>query len=158
MKEIDVRAGEMTFGQRIELGRIASNPSMDERQKSVAMLRCLDPGFRLRELRKGLKYLKKALEGLLFWVQQERRLAYTPTEEEKQAGIERIHKATGEMATVMALAKDYGKDPDEILGWKYAKVYGILLTDFERHEFERRLMKVREKKFKSKTDKPWRRK
>ena len=42
------------------------------------------------------------------------------------------------MSTIKALAKAYGKDPDEILQWQYAKVFGILYTDLEERKFEKK--------------------
>ena len=39
---------------------------------------------------------------------------------------------------IKALAKAYGKDPDEILRWQYGKVFGILYTDLEERKFEKK--------------------
>lgn len=147
---VDIRGGQMTFGQRIELGRILTDKGRSEAQKFRDALKCLHPEATRAELRPTsakLLYWRDILEGIAYWVKREgAELKYTPTEEEKQAGIAKLSKVTGEMATIMSLAKDYGTDPDDILSWKYAKVFNILFVNLQQHLFRQRLGRVYEKK------------
>lgn len=157
MKKVDIRGGQMTFGQRIELGRILTDAHLSEAAKMIAVMRCLDPGWKTTEMPQSIDYFAEVIEGLTYWVKREAsELKYEPTEEEQSAGIGQLSKLTGEMGTIMALAKDYGKDPDEILGWKYGKVFNILYTNLQSHLFQERLMKLRERRMKEKSGKPWR--
>lgn len=148
---VDVKGGQMTFAQRIELGQILASKELSESAKCIACLRCLVPDFSIANLQEYLGYWHEVIEGMLWWVQKENAdLKYEPTDEEREAGIEQLYKSTGHMATVMALAKDYGTDPDEIMSWKWGKVFNILYVNLQQHKFERRLMKVHEKRAKNK--------
>jgi len=60
-----------------------------------------------------------------------------------------IFAALGYMPTIIGMGERFGLDPDIILGWAAEKVYGILLVDFEKFEYQRRyqqLQKIFEKK------------
>lgn len=156
MRHIDVRGGQMTFGQRIELGRILTDPSTSEASKAIAVMRCLDPDWETTEMPQSIEYFAEVIEGLTYWIKRETaELKYDPSEEEQSAGIGQLSKMTGEMGTIMALAKDYGKDPDEILSWKYGKVFNILYTNLQSHLYQERLMKLRERRAKEKSSNPW---
>ena len=156
MRKVDIRGGQMTFGQRIELGRILTDTTTTEAAKMIAVMRCLDPKWKTVEMPRSIDYFAEVIEGLTYWVKREAsELKYEPTEEERSAGIGQLSKLTGEMGTIMALAKDYGKDPDEVLGWKYGKVFNILYTNLQSHLFQERLMKVRERRAREKSGKPW---
>ena len=53
------------------------------------------------------------------------------------------------MPTIIGMGERFGLDPDIILGWAAEKVYGILLVDFEKFEYQRKyreLQKIFEKK------------
>lgn len=137
MTKIDVKAGDLTFGQRIELGYILQDPKTDEFDKMSAGLKAL--GYRSVNPIKRVKYWKEVLEGMLYWAKRERELQYNPTAEEKAAGIHELSKLIGDMGTVLALAKDFSVDPDEVLRWKYGKVYNILYVNLQNYLFEKRL-------------------
>ena len=146
---INIKSGDMNFGQRIELGKIAAM-DCSELEKFEKVFICLHK-FKptLKECSDLLDYFTEIIEGLKFWIDQEiTLLKYKPSIEEKRAGVKELSEKIGEFGTIKALAKAYGKDPDEILLWKYGKVFGILFTDLEEHKFQVRYNKVIESKFK----------
>ena len=146
---IDVKGGELTFGQRIGLGKILASED-DVLIKSINVIECLH-GFRpkYKQLVKLQEYILSIIEGIRFWVEQESTmLKYDPTPEEVKAGIKDLSEKIGEFGTVKALAKAYNTDPDVILKWKYGKIFGILYTDLEESKFSRRFQKVIESKVK----------
>lgn len=147
LSKIDIKAGDMSFSQRIELGKIFSGKDDEllKFEKSFVCLHNFQP--KLTEYKKLLPYFEQIIEGLKHWSTTESiMLKYTPTPEEKQAGIMDLSKKIGELGTAKAIAKTYGMDPDVVLGWNYAKVFGILYTDLEENKFNRRYQKVISKK------------
>lgn len=145
--KIDIKAGSMTFGQRIELGKIFSNAD-DELLNFENTFVCLH-GYKpkLIEFPKLTDYFTEIVEGIAHWVNAETiMLKYEPTPEQKQAGIKALSKSIGEMGTVDALAEKYGIDPDVVLGWEYAKVFGILFADLEKAKYQKRYNKIIDKK------------
>lgn len=150
MERVDVKGGQLTFGQRIELGRIVTDASLSEFEKFAGCMKCLNPEWRHSDTPKSIDYWGEVLDGLQYWVDREaKELKYTPTEEEREAGVEKMSLLVGEMGTIMALAKDYGKDPDEILDWKYGKVFNILFTNLQSYLYQDRLHKAHEKRIKN---------
>lgn len=142
MKKVDVKAGDITYSQRIELGQILTNTTTSEFEKFRATMLCLDEGWKISDLPKSLPYFEEVLEGIKYWIDKEKKdLKYNPTAEEIAAGIDIYSSSVGEMNTVMALAKDYAKDPDEILSWKYKKVMNILFTNLQSFLYKSRLEK-----------------
>lgn len=147
--KIDVKAGNMSFGQRIELGKIMASEA-DEVGKFEKVFLCLH-NFTPKEkdYLSLVDYFKEIVVGLKFWIETEATmLVYEPTPEEKRAGVKELMQNIGEFGTIKALAKAYSIDPDEVLKWKYAKVFGILYTDLEESKFQTRYNKVIEDKFK----------
>lgn len=145
--KIDIKAGSMTFGQRIELGKIFSSAD-DELLKFENVFHCLH-GYKpkLTEYAALTPYFKEIVEGVAHWVNAETiMLKYEPTPEQKQAGIKALSKSIGEMGTVDALAEKYGIDPDVVLSWEYAKVFGILFADLEKAKYQKRYNKIIDKK------------
>jgi len=143
----DIKVGEMTFGQRIALGEALSESDPFARFKKT--LEALDIPNRPLMYRKLVPYFHTVVEGMVEWAEKEARLLkYEPTAEEKKAGISELTKRIGEMGTIKAMAKAYGVDPDEILKWKYSKVFGILFTDLEEYKYQDRYNKVLEAKYK----------
>lgn len=143
LKEIDIKGGKLTFGQRIDLGKLFQS-DVSEVEKFEGVFEILH-GYKLNilEYKSKLPYLKRIIEGLEFWTEQEQTLLkYDPSQEEIRAGIKEFSKKVGEFSTVKSLAKTYSKDPDEILNWEYGKVFGILYTDLEEFKFNRRYQKV----------------
>ena len=150
LKHINIKSGDMTFGQRIELGKIMVS-EVSEIEKFNKVFVCLHgftPG--IKDYLKLIDYFKEIIEGLKFWIEQEvTLLKFEPSPEELRAGVREMSEKIGEFGTIKALAKAYNKDPDEILQWKYGKVFGILYTDLEEYKFQKRYNKVIESKFKS---------
>ena len=139
-KEVDVKKGDLTFGQRIKLGKVVTATNTDEIEKAVQIIDCLH-SFRpsKRWLILHAKYLERIVAGLMHWAKTEAELlAYEPTPEEKKAGIKDLSKKIGELGTIKAIAKAYGQDPDTVLTWKYSKVFGILFTDLEEFKYSRK--------------------
>lgn len=147
-KEIDIKGGKLTFGQRIELGKIAQSGVSDSEifEQIIFLLYKIKP--RPRQYKKYISYFNHAIEGLKFWIEQEKLLNYECSPEERAAGIKEFTSKVGEFATIKALAKAYAKDPDEILEWEYGKVFGILYTDLEEYKFNQRYNKILQAKYK----------
>ena len=147
--KIDVKGGKLTFGQRIELGKIFQTEDTEVRkfEKVFQLLHFYTPCPDDYSLL--LDYFKEILDGLTFWIESETKLLkYEPSPEEIQAGIKDLSAKIGEFGTVKAIAKTYSKDPDEILKWEYGKIFGILYSDLEEYLFQKRLNKVIEQKHK----------
>lgn len=148
LSKIDIKAGEMTFGQRIELGKIFENQSLNDFQKFTKTFQCLykyTPD--ITEVEKLSTHFEEIVTGLRSWIERENTmLQYTPTADEIRAGINELSKKIGEMGTIKALAKNYTTDPDEVLKWQYGKVFTILFTDLEEYKYRLRFEDVIRKK------------
>lgn len=153
IQRIDIQGGQMTFGQRIELGRIITEKELTPIDKMKEGMQCLGAKWSLRNTSEIVEYWYEVLMGIKYWVEREQtELKYEPSAEEKAAGIAQLSLVVGEMATITALAKDYSKDPDEILEWKYGKVYNLLFTNLQSHLFRERLNKELERKAQQKAN------
>ena len=150
---LDVKGGELTYGQRIELGGILANPTgRSEYELFVDTMQCLY-GFKptANEFKRYIPLFKSAVEGIAFWIKAEsEQLKYTPSQEEKDAGVERYAKEVGEIGTAYAIAKEFSMDPDTILGWKYGKVFGYLRKQKADGDFQRRYNDIIARKHKTK--------
>lgn len=150
---IDFDKGKFTFGHRIELGTIMQDENTSEVEKFELIIRCLH-GFtpKPKQYEDLIPYFNDICNGLKKWAEMEAQMLNNePTDEELQAGVKEFMRKVGEFGTVKSIAKAYSKDPDEVLNWEYAKVFGILFTDLEESKFQRRLNKVIENKYKSKS-------
>ena len=153
IQRIDIQGGQMTFGQRIELGRIITEKELTDIDKMKEGMQCLGAKWSLRNTSEIVEYWYEVLMGIKYWVEREQtELKYEPSAEEKAAGIAQLSLVVGEMATITALAKDYSKDPDEILEWKYGKVYNLLFTNLQSHLFRERLNKELERRAQQKAN------
>lgn len=153
IQQIDIKGGQMTFGQRIELGRIITEKELTDIDKMKEGMQCLGAKWSLRNTSEIVEYWYEVLMGIKYWIEREQaELKYEPSAEEKAAGIVQFSMVVGEMATITALAKDYSKDPDEILEWKYGKVYNLLFTNLQSHLFRERLNKELERKAQQKAN------
>lgn len=143
--KIDVKAGELTFGQRIELGKIYSDQTLSELDKFKRTFECLHKYTpKAVEYSLLIEYFGEIIKGVEFWVLQESTLLkYEPSVKEKRAGIKELSLKTGELGTIKALAKNYHQDPDDILLWKYGKVFGILYTDLEEYLYQVRYSELK---------------
>lgn len=148
MNRIDIKAGDLTYGQRIELGGIFSDPNSDDLKRFKRTMECLHGAATdMAASEELVGYFEEIIEGLTYWAEQENALLkYEPSDEEKRAGIEEYSRKVGEFGTVKSLAKAYNQDPDTILQWKYSKVFGILYTDLEEYKFNKRFNKELEKR------------
>lgn len=143
LHKINFEGSDFTYGSRIALGEIFGQEDISEYQKFKAAFRELH-GFsaRLLPVRRRVKAFGHIIDGLKAWIDKEQQLLqYTPSSDELAAGVKELGEKVGNMATIKALAKAYSKDPDEILEWDYAKVFGILYTDLEERKYEKKLNK-----------------
>lgn len=148
---VDFRAGDFTYGQRIELASIASDPNRSEGRKFIDMLHAIYPKANVSFTAAWFAEYERLIDGLRFWIDKEQSmLQYNPSADEIAAGIQELTKKLGPMSTVIALATKFSQDPDTILEWKYAKVFGLLYADIEAAKFQKRLSKISEQRAKAK--------
>ena len=144
-EKINVKEGDLSFGQRINIGKILTNEAIEEMDKLKQVWKCLygvDLKLTSTNTKKMLLEFEEVIDGIIFWIKKETELLkYNPTPEEQRAGINDLSSKIGEFGTVKAIAKAYSRDPDEVLKWKYGKVFGILYTDLEEHRFQVKLQK-----------------
>lgn len=128
-----IKDGQFTFGQRIELGQIVSDPKTTEWYKFKACMACLHPDYTIQYNVEEMEYWEEILEGIQWWIRREQNdLKYIPTPEEYAAGIEALSLMVGEMSTICAMAEKFSTgDPDIVLGWKYGKVFNVLYTNLK---------------------------
>lgn len=144
--KLDIRGGQMTYAQRIRLGEILTSGAK-EYEIFRQIFGCLCDGYEPRYTPQEMQYVMEVIEGIRYWIERERKeLASKPSADEVAAGINLLSKRTGYMATLVALGEKFGCDPDEVLGWKYGKVFNILLVNKESAEFSRRYRDVLSKK------------
>ncbi|OJV40842.1 MAG: hypothetical protein BGO29_14840 [Bacteroidales bacterium 36-12] len=149
MSEIDIKSGKITFGQRIELGKIFQGDDTEIVKFEKVFLCMHDFKPAMTEYTKLTDYFNRIIRGITYWIEQEQTLLkYDPSPEELNAGIKDLSDKIGEFGTIKALAKNYGKDPDEVLKWEYGKVFGILYSDLEEYKYQQRFNKVLEQKYK----------
>ena len=144
-KKVNVKGGELTFGQRIELGKVFSESTLSELDKFEKTFQCLH-GYKPvgKDYSILISYFVEIAEGLNFWAEQESTLLkYEPTAKEKKAGVKELSLKTGDFGTIKALAKNYNQDPDTILLWQYGKVFGILYTDLEEYKYQLRYSELK---------------
>lgn len=128
----------MTYAQRIELGQIFASGKPESRIFRE-MFACLAPGHEVLFSAEEIEYYNEVMEGLLYWINCEtKELQYKPTADELAAGIREFSRLVGYMGTITSLAEKFSKDPDEILQWKYGKVYKVLYTNKESYLYSRR--------------------
>lgn len=149
----DIKAGQLTYGQRLELGGILANK--DEVSEFEVFNRTIECLYGRRpqrgEYKHAVRLFESAIDGMAFWVKVEaEQLKYTPSQEEKDAGVERYSAEVGELGTAYDIAKEYKIDPDEVLGWKYGKVFGHLRKRKAEYDYQKRYDKVMERRAKNK--------
>ena len=151
-KEIDIKGGKFTLSQRNELGDLLSSDKTDvEKFEGIfEILYSFKPSP--LEYKLLINVFNRTIDGLNHWFKSERDLLkYDYDADELSAGIKEYSEKIGALGTVLAIAKTFGKDPDEILSWEYGKVFGILLNDLESSKYRERYDKVLQRKFKIKT-------
>lgn len=153
-KKVDVKSGDITYGSYIAVRKLLAEAKEYDLEFTISAIKAIHSEYRytigdIMFIKAMVSYFNSIVEGVAHWAEQEKELlAYEPSEEEIRAGVKEYSQKVGEFATVKALAKNYGKDPDEILEWKYSKVFGILYTDLEEYYYNQRYGKVIEKKYK----------
>ena len=141
LREWIYEEGGFSYGQRIEVGMVLSDESLTEYRRLIAAWRVLY-GWpaRLMPPRIRVRRLARMVAGIQHWFNLEaQELKYIPTVEEERAGLKSLTAEVGVMGTVNALAQKFGMDPDAVLRWEYAKVYGILRSDLKEFLYSRRL-------------------
>lgn len=153
MEAIDIKGGQHTFAQHLELRKIIADGELAEFEKFKACMLCLNPEWKVTYTPKSLEYWEEVLIGVEHWAKREKtELKYNPTAEELAAGIDILSLEVGEMSTLTALAEKFSKDPDDILDWKYGKIFNILYTNLKTFLYTVRLEKQRQKAFQLKTE------
>ncbi|MFV0392410.1 MAG: hypothetical protein ACK5KP_11105 [Paludibacteraceae bacterium] len=146
-----MKAGKLTFGQRIALGKIIEKGGNEYLMMKQIIKAMHDVDVKRKDIIRLKPYIVEIIEGLAYWIEKEIELLnYEPTAEEIQAGISELSGKIGNFGTIKSLAKNYSREPDEILKWEYGKVFGILYTDLEEYKFQKRYNKIIESKFKKK--------
>lgn len=144
---IDIKGGKLTYGQRIELGQIFSDPGKSSHQRFSDVMECLYPGQKRGFTKEWIGRYMEVIEGVEYWMKKEASmLNYQPSGDEIAAGIGDLGKKLGPMMTVMTLAEKFSRDPDEILKWEYGKVFGLLYADLENFKFQKRYRTIIENK------------
>ena len=149
LKEVDIKSGRLTYGQRIELGKILGSKDSEVEMFEKALKCMYDIDVKPKHYKKYLGVFQNIVDGIVHWVKLEsENLRYDPTPEEKRAGIEKLANDIGEFGTVKALASRFNVDPDEIFKWQYGKVYGILATDLKEYKYQTKLNNIINEKYK----------
>lgn len=68
---------------------------------------------------------------------------YKPSEDEKEAGLERLNNL-GPIVTALALAERTNRTEEEVYQQPAEAMYMVLLVDFEKAEYQKRLRRVQE--------------
>ena len=149
--EINIKAGQMTYGQRIELGSILSAKGISNWTRCERCMRCLYPEWN-GEYYEGLsECYERIIAGIEYWINRENtELHHEPSADEVKAGCKELARELGPMSTITALASKYGQDPNNIIGWKYGQVFNCLYTDLKNYKFAEKIRKLQERKHKAK--------
>lgn len=143
----DVRNGRIEFGQMVDLGRVLDAKDLGDTEKFRRLIKVLHPDIEPAINLENVRYAVEIMHAVVFWREQEnRRLHYEPSAEEKQAGFEKMAAAIGPRGVAVSMGKDFSRHPDEVFKWSYGSVFSILEVDLQRYEFTKRLNEIREKK------------
>lgn len=142
--KIDIKNGQMTYGQRLDLGKILSNEELSDLERFEQTFKCLyDRVPTMPQYLKLMPMYEEIVEGMVHWSNVESQmLYYAPTDKEVRGGIAEYQRNVGDMGPAVAMAKDFGYKPEEVLSWKYVEVFGILYADLEGHKFRNRMDKL----------------
>lgn len=147
----DVRGGEFTFGNRIEVGRVMSDAKLTDLERLRGVMTELVPGWKLVNAQRDLLYYLDVMEVVQQWAEREKKFLHRePSDLQKRAGVARFSERFGQFPTLIALAERFKLDPDTILDWRYAKVFNILVEDLERSEYLTRLSKLQDQQAREK--------
>lgn len=142
----DVKGGIISYAQYISL-KNALAEEKEEVQLMQDILEALHGEVEIKPkdyLNENLQlYIKEIAEGLNFWAEQEKeKLNIEPTPEQIRAGVKEYSEKVGVSGTIYALARQFKIDPDVILQWQWAKVFGILYADVEQYKYTERFNKI----------------
>jgi len=135
--KINIKAGDMTFSQRIGLGKIMLS-DISEVEKFERVFKFLhgielnpDDRSEMDENSDLIDYFREIVTGLAFWIQQESLMKYelTPKERINQDNSTDTLQVPG--GTINAIARKYNVGLDDVLNWEYKKVFQILFDDYE---------------------------
>jgi len=140
---IDIKNGDLTYGNYIAIKKLIQN-NKDEVATITGIIKELyDYELQTNDFMLIVPFIEKIIADMVYWQEQENEmLRYEPTTEEIRAGITDYSKKVGDLATIKSIAKEYAQDPDNVLKWKWAKVFGILYTDLESFKFQKKYTSI----------------
>ena len=128
-----------TFYEVKEIQRVFS--SSFEESINVAIDLCKERDPNVFDFFAHYNYIRNEIEQVN---EREQLLSYEPTAEEEAAGIEAFGKF-GYFGQIRSIAKQYGWTLEYVKALPYSTAFTILLYDKEEADFNRRLMKIRNK-------------
>lgn len=134
----------MTYGQMMEL-RAELAKEVTDLQAVAVVIRVLvseqiDP--LACDLYEVMPYVLSILRFVENSVKKEKKkLKYTPTPDEKRAGIDRLNQF-GQWGTIDTIARRCGIMHDEVLNLRYNDVFLMLWKDLEEVKFQQRLSRI----------------
>ena len=165
-EQIDVHGGKCTYGQMCDLGRVLDaaiaeqeKDTYDEIETYRRLISVLHPNVRPCLSLSNVRYAIDIARGVRHWREQENRmLKYEPSDEEKQAGYDKLSASSGPTGVAITIAEKFGVagkpgervGPDVVFEWPYATVFQVLRIDLDRYKFQKRLSDIRENKRKRK--------
>lgn len=147
-KKRDIMAGDMLFGERLELGHIFQQADTPDIERTKQVIRCLhEVTVSDKAALLLMPYAIEVAEAFVKWKEREEQECYVePQEEARQAGVEKMAQACGDYAGVVDLAERFGYSFEQVYKMPYKDVFAIWKVDAERAKFQRRLHSVLQKK------------
>ena len=150
-EKLDVKGGQMTYSQRVVLSQILTDQSTGEFAKFKKCIACLHPKWKYRVDEWHLTYFQEIVEGIVEWSNKEQaELSHKYKPDEIMAGFDQLGSKFGSLSVADAMGQRYSVDPDAIYGWKYGKVFNLLLLDNDRSKAAERLRDIQNKRANSK--------
>lgn len=104
--------------------RIFINELFSKELKEIEYIDLIQKEFNL-EYDNIIEDIENIQKAAVYFVEKEK-IMFKSQESETSSIYHRYFKDCGELPTIIRVAKDFGKDIDEVLQWKYEKVIGIL--------------------------------
>lgn len=151
-RERNIAAGDMTYGEYIQLCTILRQEQLNDlciTQQIVELLHGRKVSlYRAIGL---LPYAKRVNDAIVEWIKREEIECYVaPTQEQQEAGIEKMAKECGELGAIVSLSETYQCSFEDVLKMPYTDVFAINKVNAQRALFERRYNKVMEAKSRKK--------
>lgn len=145
--KFSLRSDAFTYALRIEVGDCFGNDALSPYQRmKAAFIAVYGYSPTLLPLKMRVRWLNDIAEEFKTWIEQEQAsLDYKPSAEEIAAGVEDFSQKVGHLGTIKSIAQAYSRDPDDVLQWPWGKVFGILSTDLQEFEYNKRLQKQYDK-------------